>query len=155
MLLLLKRARPSVNRRIGKSVVSLLITTVIFTALVVRASARSSMQALRESANRDVPVGFVVRFGPGELSLASTQSVSGMQGTIGHNYVRGLTATLSDLKLVEMPAGGVELSGDVAPGAGVTGVARSGLIHSFAARQYTLVKGRHIVGGDQNSAIMH
>ena len=63
---------------------------------------------------------FVVRPGAGELSLTDAQSVSGVQGVTGHNYVRGLTATPSDLKLVEMPASGVELSGDVAPKAGVT-----------------------------------
>ena len=155
MSLLLKRAWLSVSRRIGKSVVLLLIMTVIFTALVAEASVRSSMQALRESVSRGVPAGFVVRSGSGELSLADAQSVSGVQGVTGHNYVRGLTATPSDLKLVEMPASGVELSGDVAPEAGVTGVTRSDLIHGFAAKQYTLVEGRHIAEGDQNSAIMH
>jgi len=34
-------------------------------------------------------------------------------------------------------------------------VTRSDLIHGFAAKQYTLVEGRHIAEGDQNSAIMH
>ncbi len=152
---LVKRAWLSVSRRIGKSVVLLLIMTVIFTALAAEASVRGSMQALRESVSRGVPAGFVIHPGTGELSLTDAQSVSGVQGVTGHNYVRALTATPSALTLVEMPASGVELSGDVAPEAGVTGVTRSDLIQGFAAKQYTLVEGRHIAEGDQNSAIMH
>ncbi|MBB1586636.1 MAG: ABC transporter permease, partial [Propionibacterium sp.] len=116
---LVKRAWLSVSRRIGKSVVLLLIMTVIFTALAAEASVRGSMQALRESVSRGVPAGFVIHPGTGELSLTDAQSVSGVQGVTGHNYVRALTATPSALTLVEMPASGVELSGDVAPEAGV------------------------------------
>ncbi len=152
---LLKRAWLSVSRRVGKSVVLLLIMTVIFTALVAEASVRGSMQALRENVSRGVPAGFVVRPGSGDLSPADAQSVAGVQGVTAHNYVRDLTATPSGLKLVEMPTSGVELSGDVAPEAGVSGVTRSDLIQGFAAKQYTLVEGRHVADGDQNSAIVH
>ncbi|EPH04379.1 hypothetical protein HMPREF1531_01093 [Propionibacterium sp. oral taxon 192 str. F0372] len=154
-MLLVKRAWLSVSRRAGKSVVLLLIMTVIFTALMAEASVRGSMQALRESVSRGVPAGFVVRSGSGELSLADAQSVGGVQGVTAHNYVRGLTAIPSSLELVEMPASGVELSGDVAPEAGVSGVTRSDLIQGFAAKQYDLVEGRHITDGDHNSVIMH
>ena len=77
---LVKRAWLSVSRRIGKSVVLLLIMTVIFTALAAEASVRGSMQALRESVSRGVPAGFVVHPGTGELSLTDAQTVSGVQG---------------------------------------------------------------------------
>ena len=101
---LMKRAWLSVSRRVGKTVVLLLIMTVIFTALMAETSVRAAMQNLRDNISRGVSAGFVVRPGSSELKTTDADSVSAVAGVTSHNYVRSLTAVAKDLKLIEMPA---------------------------------------------------
>ena len=56
----MKRAWLSVSRRVGKTVVLLLIMTVIFSALMAETSVRAAMQNLRDNISRGVSAGFVV-----------------------------------------------------------------------------------------------
>ena len=131
-MMLLKRAWLSVSRRPGKTVVLLLIMTVIFTALVSEATVRGSMASLRDQVSRGVPAGFVVRPNSGDLSAAHAEAVRG----------------------VEM-VGGVQLSDDVVPEAAMAGVTRSDLVSDFTTKRYELVAGRHLTATDQHSAVIH
>ncbi len=54
---LMKRAWLSVSRRVGKTVVLLLIMTVIFSALMAETSVRAAMQNLRDNISRGCPPG--------------------------------------------------------------------------------------------------
>ena len=152
---LMKRAWLSVSRRVGKTVVLLLIMTVIFSALMAETSVRAAMQNLRDNISRGVSAGFVVRPGSSELKTTDADSVSAVAGVTSHNYVRSLTAVAKDLKLIEMPASGVQLSDDVMPEGTVTGVTRTDLLQGFASKRYTLVEGRHLEAGDRHSAVVH
>ena len=152
---LMKRAWLSVSRRVGKTVVLLLIMTVIFSALMAETSVRAAMQNLRDNISRGVSAGFVVRPGSSELKTTDADSVSAVAGVTSHNYVRSLTAVAKDLKLIEMPASGVQLSDDVMPEGTVTGVTRTDLVQGFASKRYTLVEGRHLEAGDRHSAVVH
>ncbi len=153
-MMLLKRAWLSVSRRPGKTVVLLLIMTVIFTALVSEATVRGSMASLRDQVSRGVPAGFVVRPNSGDLSAAHAEAVRGVPGVTGYNYVRNLPVVLKDARLVEM-VGGVQLSDDVVPEAAMAGVTRSDLVSDFTTKRYELVAGRHLTATDQHSAVIH
>lgn len=146
------RAWRCVLRKPRRSVLMILLMTVVFTALVAQSGVRSTMRDVKDAINANVGAGFTAR------------SVSTLDGTQAQRLATlpQISRYSLDAETLAKPKGAtpvmgttkVQLDPRFGGDVGVTGATDSELHPAFQGKLYRIIKGHH-VGSGENEALIH
>lgn len=157
------RAIRCVTRKPHRSLLMILIMTVVFTALVAQSGVRSTMAHVKHAINTGVGAGFTAT-SPNHNGAPSDSPSSGIDPSLADRLAslpevaqHSLEAsTLARPKDATPVAGtsGVQLDPKFAGDVSVTGAHNSELNPAFQGKLYQLTEGTH-VGSDTTQALIH
>lgn len=157
------RAIRCVTRKPRRSLLMILIMTVVFTALVAQSGVRSTMAHVKHAINTNVGAGFTAT-SPNHNGAPSDSPSSGIAPSLAdrlaslpevaqHSLEASTLARPKDATQVAATSG-VQLDPKFAGDVSVTGTSDSSLNPAFQGKLYQLVEGSH-VGAGTTQALIH
>lgn len=148
-----RRAGYALIRRPARSFILLLITVVIFTALVAQAGVRTTMSTMRAAIDANLGAGFTATSSSGVLTAENAEKLVQLPGVKNYVYEGETLARPQNAHLVEN-TGSVALDPEFAGDIIVTGTTNSELYPEFTGRILRIAAGTTLKEG-RTGALIH
>ena len=140
----------------ARSLILLIIMTLIFAALIGESVVKKSIESLKKNLNQNFHAGFTVSVGKASLSLAKAEEIAKIEHGEKTNFQTDELLETDKYKTVEGGQGGINLDNVKSESkVAATFLNESSLLTEFLSGKYELKEGRHIRRDSEDETIIH